>query len=74
MNKKHGYDKIPCFSYLSGYTIYGGEGVWRETGDLLQQIKGFWSQKIVVISSIPVIRATVDFFQKQSISGLVLIL
>ncbi len=29
-NRKN--DKIPCFSYLSGYTIYCGEGVWHETG------------------------------------------
>jgi hypothetical protein len=32
MNKNREYDKIPCFSYLSGYTIYGGESFWRETG------------------------------------------
>ena len=25
-------DKIPCFSYLSGYTIYCGKDFWRGTG------------------------------------------
>ncbi len=47
MNKNREYDKIPCFSYLSDYTIYGGEGFWGETGCFSNKSKVFKAKKML---------------------------